>query len=195
LLYYSKSPEPFADKYMPTVIEIDNWNIEVINHIRNMLGITNEVKGDPRLYLEVAWADERKTSTIWDAKYPGSLNSAYGPCPQPGAQGHCGATFFPDAADHASYVSGAPYFNDYTKYPELADHTTRYSQSEGTGGTSARIPWSLRIAMVITNYILGEGISGHAGPALFRNTVGISWGCIPGGQINGGGISFRAKWR
>ena len=48
-----------------------------------------------------------KVMQIWDAKHPGTLNSAYGPCPQPGAQGPCGATFFPDAADCASYVSKA----------------------------------------------------------------------------------------
>jgi hypothetical protein len=160
-----------------------------------MLGIQNRVIPDPRLYLEASWADERKFTTIWDAKYPGVLDTAYGPCSKPSSNGHCGATFFPDAGDRAPYVSGAPYFGDFVKYPELANHSNRMSQSEGTGGTGTRVPWSLRLSTIVWNYINGEGITGHAGPPLFRNTVGMSWRCVPGGQIDGGGIGFRAKWR
>jgi hypothetical protein len=87
-------PLPFADKFAPTVDEIDHWNIKVINHIRDMLGIPNKVTGDPRLYLEVAWADERKFTTIWDTKYPGVFDTAYGPCSKPSSNGHCGAMVF-----------------------------------------------------------------------------------------------------
>lgn len=192
-LYYDDPP--FADKFNPKVIEIDNWNIKVINHIRSLLGIPGKVKPDPRLYLEVAWADERKYSTIWEPKYPGVMNSAYGPCqPQTNPQGHCGESFFPDRGDREKYYQNAPYNNDVSKYPELADHNKRISQASGTGGVGARLPWSMRLAQILTNYILTEGTSGHAGPALYRGNVGMSWRCVPGGQSVGGGMGFRAKW-
>lgn len=188
LLYYSSVPIPFADKFAPTTIEIDEWNIKVINHIRNMLGITKKVTGDPRLFLEATWADERRLSTVWNDKYPGILNSANGPCQIPGSQGHCGATFFPDAQDRQKYILSPPYLNNMEKYPELASYTQRQSKAEGTGGVSNRIPWSLRMAMIVTNYIKDEGTTGHAGPALFRDRVGISWQCTSSG------IGFRGKW-
>lgn len=197
-LYYSKSPPPFADKYQPTVPEIDAWNIEIVNHIRSMLGISEKVIPDARLYLECQWADERKLTTYWDTKYPtGIIGGSYGPCVVNGipGKGHCGASFFPDKQDRDEYISQPPYNNDFSKYPELQNYTDRFSKSEGLGGTNARTPWSMRLAMIITNYILGEGTTGHAGPPLFRNRVGFSWACTPGGQIDGGGISFRGKWR
>jgi hypothetical protein len=111
------SSTPFADKFAPTLVEIDHRNIKVINHIRSMLGNTTKVTGNPRLYLEVAWADERKFGTIWDAKYPRGLNSAYSPCSKPTSKGHCGATFFPDVGDRAPYALAALYFGDFCEIP------------------------------------------------------------------------------
>jgi hypothetical protein len=79
--------KPFADNNNPTVAEIDTWNLEVIRHIRSVLGVkvtTGPTTGlyygkdipiipDARLYLECAWADGRKHSQMWDEIYSGGV--------------------------------------------------------------------------------------------------------------------------
>ena len=60
----------------------------------------NQVKQDHCMFARALWGDERKFSTTWDAKYPGRLDSAAGPCVG-GNNAHCGASFIPDADDQA----------------------------------------------------------------------------------------------
>jgi hypothetical protein len=209
--------QPFADNYNPTVKEIDTWNLEVIRHIRRVLGVTIQsgpllgqpvpILPDPRLYIEAAWADERKHTQKWDVKYPdGVIHNgieyfgwAPGPCYIPGSNppqkptpynAHCGASFTPHGADAHLYRTSAPYFYDLTKYPELGVHGHKASFVEGLSGTGTDVPWSLRLAVIIANFIMSEGTSGHAGPFFSRPWVGMSWKC----DENGKSLAFRGKW-
>ncbi len=79
--------KPFQDNDNPTVAEIDTWNIEVIAHLRRVLGVKNTIGPttgpyyqkdipilpDARLYIEAAWSDGRKYSQIWDEIYSGGV--------------------------------------------------------------------------------------------------------------------------
>ena len=152
-----------------------------------MLGEPVVARNDARLFMEAQWADEMKQTNIWDAKYGDQ-------CP-PGATGHCGATFTPDAEDRVVAIACSPYNSDFVKYPELENYTfQRISKAEQVGGMGTQIPWSLRLGAVMVNYILGEGWSGHAGPFLSRTLFGGSYTCGYGGQSVNGGIGLRSKW-
>jgi hypothetical protein len=191
-LYYNSDPVPFLDKYNPTTIEIDAWNIRSINHVRALLGETVKVQPDARLYLETKWANEMSGGTKWHAKYGDQ-------CGDKG--GHCGADFQPDSADRLAEMSCPPYNLDFVKYPELKDYhifTASQPKNHGTNdspvGTDARVPWSLRMATVMVNQIVKEGYVGHPGPFLTKRFVGMNWSCAPGGQAQMGGVGARLQW-
>lgn len=194
------SLNPFNDVTNPTVEEIEYWNLEVIKHIRALLGNTTPINYNARLFLEATWASERKHTEIWDTKYPNGVPGASsGPCwlsgnPVDTAGGHCGASFFPNQSDRSNYISNAPYLEDFTKYPELENYTLRYSQAEGVTNINANLPWSIKLGFVITNWICSEGLSGHAGPYVgfpnAREEIGISWW-----YSGGSNVSFRGKFR
>lgn len=170
---------PFADNQNPTLAEVEAWNIEVINHIRDLLGIPNRIKADSRLSLEARWADERYFSEYWDTEYPGTLGSAYGPCvaqPTP-INTHCGASFVPSVeAERMEYINADPYFKNYTKYPELQGYETwgsgRASQAESVKAVNTNVPWSVKFASMMAGFICGEGLTGHPGSFLFRDRIG-----------------------
>ena len=83
---------PFADNRHPTVPEIDNWNIRVIQHLRDLVGAKQKVSGLQCLFLEAQFASERQNSRAWDTPtYPGTCLGDKNP--------HCGAGFFPNASD------------------------------------------------------------------------------------------------
>ncbi len=193
---------PFADNTAPTPAEIDAWNIEVIRHFRNMFGNVIPVNPDARLYLEARWASERKRTEYWDSSYPptGSYGDAYGPCWNPPgndvdtAGGHCGASFFPNSTDRSGYISQAPYNNDFATYPELSTYTARRAQAEGLAGVNADLPWSIKLAFIIANWICSEGLSGHPGPYVNPTTARETFGSdfwYTGGST----VYFRGKWR
>jgi hypothetical protein len=227
--------QPFADNQNPTVAEIDNWNMEVIRHIRALFGNTNPAYPDARLFLEARWAAERANTTSWDAQYPldcaggSTVGGPCGPCWANGtrfdtANGHCGAAFWPNNVGLASdrpydgdgdvnnptpervaAIAGAPYNNDFVKYPELGSspihpnytggHTYatwpfRAGNAEGIAGTTAELPWSLKLVTIIVNWICQEGLTGHAGPYIGnRRMFGFSW------WDDGTNVEFRGKSR
>ena len=198
--------KPFADNRNPTVREIEDWNLVAINHIREMLGYPVQVKHDPRLYLEARWADERKFTRDWDNAYPDAMTCsggscigrAPGPCHDAGgnrvdlASNHCGASFFPDPVDREPYISGAPYFGDFVKYPELENYNSRVSKREAVSAVNTDLPWSIKVATMMTSFICGEGTTGHAGSFLEREYVGIHWHIWSDGPT---GTRGRFKWR
>lgn len=193
---------PFADNLNPTPEEIDNWNIEVIRHFRAMLGVSTPVNNDPRLYLEARWADERKYTEAWDSSYPsGTPGGPSGPCWNPPgtpvdiAAGHCGASFFPNPADRATYIAEAPYSNDFAKYPELDPgvYTSRRGQAEGLNAADADLPWSIKLSVMLTHWICNEGLTGHPGPYVNPSTARQWFGCS--WWLNGTVLNFRGKWR
>ena len=202
---------PFADNTNPTPAEIDNWNLEVIRHFRDLIKNPNPllpderpVSFDARLFIEARWADERQRTMYWDADYPTNQDpldpstwNTYGPCWYLGAplvnasSGHCGASFFPNTAKITEAVAAPPYNNDFVKYPELSGYTVRRGNAEGKSGIDANTPWSLKLAVVIANFICTEGTTGHASPFLSsRQTMGFSWW-----YTGGTGMAFRGKYR
>lgn len=186
--------KPFADPTAPTPAEIDNWHVEVIRHFRDMFGNTTPISWNSRLSLECRWSDERKRTTVWDAKYSGTFGSAFGPCGVGDGNAHCGESFFPDAGDRAPYIAAAPFNNDFVTYPELENYTTRYSQAAGLASCDVDLPWSIKFASIVADWICSEYLSGHPGPFVSptsaRQEVGISWWYEAGDKIG-----MRVKWR
>ena len=187
---------PFEDNTAPTIAEIDNWNIEIIKHFRALLGINTPVRKSNKLYLEARWAHERQFTTAWDEKYPeGVLGSTTGPCWDPPgstnpidiAGGHCGEAFFPSAIDRAPYMMN---------YPELENnYTARYSRASGLSGANSDLPWCMKLANIISNYICTEGLEGHSGPyvnpATSREEFGCSWWMSSPTDTR---VAYRGKW-
>lgn len=189
LLQRYREVQPFADEVNPTVEEIDMWNLEVINHFRKLLGVPGTMLPDARLYIECRLADERKYTTAWDAAYPS------GTCP-PGSGAHCGWRFFPSAGERAPYIADIPYNNDFVKYPELDGYTMLYNQSEGIAPVHHWIPWGVKLAHILTQWICTEGIVGHPGPYFGnppRAYVGMSWWYNP--PATGGAVFYRGEYR
>lgn len=188
LLQRYREVQPFADEVNPTVDEIDAWNLEVIAHFRRLLGVPGTMQPDARLYIECRLSDERKYTTAWNALYPD------GTCTPGGA--HCGWTFFPSASERAPYIAGAPYNNDFLKYPELDGYTIKRGFVEGISAAHHWIPWGIKLAHILTQWICTEGLTGHPGPYFApspRATIGMSWWYNP--PNTGGAVFYRAQYR
>ncbi|MEQ8548676.1 MAG: hypothetical protein RIC03_12240 [Cyclobacteriaceae bacterium] len=177
--------KPFADNKNPTKAEVDEWHRIAINHVRALVGYTSEdrqVKKDHCLFARALWGDERKFTTMWDAKYPGNMGSAAGPC-QGSGNAHCGASFIPNADDQAPY---------------LHDHHTVCTAGQGAegvfNGPKSNIPWSLKWSRGFCNTLIAEGFwGGHVGPWFHRETFGFSfWDNDPSNNNNN--AILRAKW-
>lgn len=174
---------PFADPTNPTVAEIDAWNIEVIRHLRKLVGNTIPVDPDPRLYLECQWSDERAYTRAWDAMYPGTNNSAYGPCVA-FTNEHCGSTFIPNATDQLPYLA---------QYSGLAPFA-HIGGAEDIGPVNTNVPWALKIVQRISNWVCTEGTTGHAGPFFSRTKVGMSFYTPVTGGVPDATTYARFKW-
>jgi hypothetical protein len=200
---------PFSDVTAPTIAEIDAWNIEVIKHIRALVGNTTPVSNDARLYLEARWSSERKFTQYWDSDYPASeyvckdanknivdcTGRAPGPCFLGGVEydlagGHCGDSFFPDASDRTPYIQAYP----PSTHPELVTYNSRSSEATSAGwGSNRDIPWSIRLAVAMVGTICNEGIYGHAGPMIgpeAKRLYGNAWW----DKGTGTTVHLRNKW-
>ncbi len=176
---------PFADEANPTKAEVDEWHRIAINHVRSLVGYTSEdrqVTKDHCMFARALWGDERKFTTMWDAKYPGVEGSAAGPC-QGSTNAHCGASFIPDLDDQAAYL------------PAGHPGCTAAAGSEGVfSGPKSDIPWAIKWSRGLCNTLLAEGFwGGHVGPWFHREKFGFSfWDNDP--QDNGNNAILRAKW-
>jgi len=166
---------PFKDEAHPTVHEWELWNDLVLNHFRFLSGLSPAYPS-PELYIMCAWTRERKTTTMWDSKYPGTFDSAYGPCVG-GTNLHCGTTFKPSDLDDQS-----PYWNEvFTKYPKVVvpPLITLNQGSEAVtvwyNGT-AMTALSRNIRNLVRSARDGTQIGGHAGPYCFRSLYGLAIG-------------------
>lgn len=176
-----ESTLPFADEYNPTPSELERWNDLVINHFRTLLGLNPAVPMQ-ELFIRSKWSDERKTTSLWDTSYPGTLDSAYGPCIG-GTNTHCGSLFVPGYSDQL------PYWNDWNyNYPCFPEHPEigTYAESEAIGtwwnGTAVT-----SMSRVLRNLVRNGNTSGHAGPFLFRPYYGYSIGGVSA-------TNLRSKW-
>lgn len=177
--YYSFDPPPFADPYYPTVGEVDNWNIEVIRHFRRLIGNTTPLSPNRCLFLRAHWNTERKYSTYWDAAYPGTYDSAYGPCFNNGVlgpNGHCGASFIPSAEDQVPYLEGG-------------GSCSSTGGSEGVRNIKKDLAWSIRMSEIIYLWLGEDGLGGHTGPFRQRTQAGFSFHCWDSTWL-----VFRGKW-
>jgi hypothetical protein len=176
---------PFKDNKNPTKAELDEWHRVAINHIRALVGYTSadrQVQKDQCMFKRAHWGDERKFTTMWDAKYPGTNGSAAGPC-QGSKNAHCGASFIPSAEDQA------PYFGE----TKLVCKAT--AGSEGVfSGPKSNIPWSLKWSRAFCNTLAAEGFwGGHTGPWFHREKFGFSFWDSDANNNNSMAV-LRAKW-
>ena len=80
-VFYANNP--FADNRKPTKAEVDNWHRIALNHVRALIGYTapeRQAKNDICMSARSLWGQQRRFTTQWDAQYPGTVDSAYGPC-------------------------------------------------------------------------------------------------------------------
>lgn len=173
------SVQPFRDVSNPTVSEFELWNDKVLNLFRQMSGLPPATMSR-ELFIMNKWSKERKTTTMWDSEYPGTFDSAYGPCVG-GTNLHCGSTFKP-----ALQEEQAPYWNDYYySYPCMPPHDliTLNQASEAitvwyNGNAFSAMSRNLRKLM--EGAASGLEITGHAATFARRSLYGLNVG--------------RAKW-
>jgi hypothetical protein len=172
---------PFKDNQNPTVAEIEDWNIEIIRHFRRLLGFnqtTHPVYNHKCTYLRAAWSEERARSNHWTATYPGTLDSAAGPCTIPfSSNAHCGGGFILTPADQAPYLC-----------PANMAACTAQGGAEGIQSINTDIPWSIKIGRIIGTFLNSDGIGAHTGPFIGREYFGSAW------YMTGGSTVFRGKW-
>ncbi|MBN2823752.1 MAG: hypothetical protein JXQ76_00390 [Campylobacterales bacterium] len=182
-LFYQHNP--FADNNNPTKAEVDEWHRIAINHIRALVGYTDEnrqVKKDHCMFARALWGQERKYTTKWDDKYPGTEGSAYGPC-QNSNNAHCGATFIPDYEDQIPYL------------PEGHLGCSIAAGAEGVSSApKSNIPWSIKWSRAFCGYLGSEGFwGGHVGPFFHREKFGFSFWDNDSTNNNNNAI-LRGKW-
>jgi hypothetical protein len=155
--------QPFVDEQFPTIAEYEFWSGVVLNHFRFLSGL-DPVELNRDLFLQVTWASERKTTTYWDTLYPGTLDSANGPCVG-GTSIHCGATFVPSYSDRTPYYTCVPQ-TDLTTMSQAEAILTSYN------GT-AIIQMSRNLNQYFRDAESGIKISGHSATFAFRSKVGF----------------------
>jgi hypothetical protein len=155
--------QPFADEGNPTVAEYEFWSDIVFNHFRHLSGL-QPAQMDRDLFLQVTWSLERKATTYWDTNYPGTLDSAYGPC-FGGTGLHCGATFVPSTIDRT------PYYTCRQQVP-LATMSQAEAILTSYNGTAV-VQMSRNLNQYFRNAESGIKISGHSATFAFRSKYGF----------------------
>ncbi len=161
--------QPFADPKNPTAAELDEWHLQVVRLLRNLIGKTTPVDNVECFYKRAQWYSEKKYSTYWDSKYPNHASCG----PTPG--GHCGFTFEPDCTEQ-----NAVYGSCCQPAPAV----------EGVGSVDKNLPWSVKLSNVIKNMICADGLTNHGGPWTNSRQMGLSFIIIPGTEK----IEFRGVW-
>ena len=162
---------PFVDVKNPTPMEIDLWNVEVINHFRDLLGIKARMEPVKCLYLGSQWATERKHTTVWDKSYPDGV------CGD-GSGGHCGWKFAPKSRDD--------------KDPYGSNCRWNVVSTEGLTGVHTGVPWSMKMSTILGHLVCQEKFNGHVIPFWSSNYwgVGMSFKYNPNGWTQ-----VRLQWR
>jgi len=169
---------PFADPVNPTKAEVDNWHRIAVNHVRAMVGYTEEeyqIQPDKCLHIRALWSDERKNTRMWDDDYPGGCEGTTNP--------HCGAGFIPSVEDQQPYL------------PDDIDSCGSTAGSEGIfNSAKSNIPWSIKWARPFCYTLGAEGFwGGHTGPWFHRPKFGWSWWDGDPDNSNSN-ANLRTKW-
>jgi len=98
---------PFVDSSNPLVQEVEEWNRVVIQHFRNLLGVSQSIANRQENFISAKFAEERNKTSLWDIAYPGTCPSWTGPC-YCTSDYHCGDGFVPTSSSHQ-----LPYWNQY----------------------------------------------------------------------------------
>eukprot|EP00554_Chaetoceros_debilis_P008578 CAMPEP_0194104764 /NCGR_PEP_ID=MMETSP0150-20130528/5059_1 /TAXON_ID=122233 /ORGANISM="Chaetoceros debilis, Strain MM31A-1" /LENGTH=660 /DNA_ID=CAMNT_0038792405 /DNA_START=67 /DNA_END=2049 /DNA_ORIENTATION=+ len=170
---------PFADITNPTKAEVDLWHTIALNHVRALVGYTEEeyiIRPNRCLHLRALWCDEKFRTRKWDTtEYPERCESSNNP--------HCGAGFIPSVEDQQPYL------------PEDITSCPKRSGSEGLfSAAKSNIPWSMKWARPFCATLGGEGFwGGHTGPWFHRSEFGWGWwdGDADNFNVNAG---LRTKW-
>lgn len=161
-LYEAK--KPFCDPDNPTVYEIEQWNLEVIRHLRKVMGITTPVVYMKELFVKSRLSDEKKFSSYWNEGVMCNPDKYWGDFNNPTETPHCGFGFIPkDQTKYEKYFDGQP------------KTTTNSMSAEGIFGFSLEEPWSTKLMTIIYNTMISEGYCGHSGNFTFSEKIGMTW--------------------
>jgi len=170
---------PFANNTNPKKAEVDEWHRIAINHVRALIGYTSEdrkIKKDQCMFARSLWGQQRKSTTMWDTKYPDGI------CEE-GSSSHCGHSFIPDAADQVAYLP--------------AGHSPCFKVQGAEGifsGPKSNIPWSVKFSRAFCITLMQEGFwGGHTGPWFHREKFGFSF-WDPDANNKQSNAVLRAKW-
>jgi hypothetical protein len=162
--------KPFADVSNPTVREIEDWHVEVINLLRRMTTLRSNdaptIKKDANLFLAANFSDERRESTIWDEAYPDKK------CLKPTNDSHCGYNWFPNPMDQQ------PYFEQEGQ--KAISNTAEFfpaGSSEGVFSVGKEYNWSVKLAKIFYDTMRNESDNWHMGPPFGRSRMGSSFYC------------------
>ena len=170
---------PFSDIVNPTKAEVDNWHMIAVNHVRAMVGYTEDeyqIQPDKCLHIRAMWSDERMNTRKWDTDdYPGTCLETTNP--------HCGAGFMPSKEDQQPYL------------PDDIDECPKLAGSEGIfNSAKSNIPWSIKWARPFCYTLGAEGFwGGHTGPWFHRGRFGWSW-WDPEPDNTNSNVNLRTKW-
>lgn len=176
---------PFHDLTNPTKAEVDEWHRIAINHVRALVGYTapeRQVQKDHCMFARALWGNQRKNTDMWDQAYPGTFDSAAGPCVG-GSNPHCGASFIPSPEDQKPYL------------PEGHPSCTAGAGAEGVfGAPKSDIPWSVKWSRAVCYTLGSEGFwGGHTGPFFHREKFGFDFWDADQNDRRSNAI-LRGKW-
>lgn len=169
-LYYEHLP--FEDPANPKPSEVENWFALTINLFRKLVGLTDMIELDQELFIKARFSMERQFTPYWDS-YPGTLDSAYGPCAALSSQIHCGESFVPSDASQQR-----PYWNGYYCNPAVP---TPPLLTETVGGAAEVSVFPLSsmfyaFSRKLRDYIkTPTGYGGHFGPYIYRSKFGFAF--------------------
>jgi hypothetical protein len=166
-----KLESPFKDKENPTRTEMDKYNQQILNQIRENLGIPQPgIRSDNCLFARALWSDEY----MFDPSTNCNGNS------------HCGAPL--DISKPGNWREYVPEWQAANNNYCL--HNTIKGAAEGIAGTNMNTIWPERLQKVMCQFIAQDGLVAHGGPIRGRQLFGVSFWLTD----SSGNIQVRLKW-
>ena len=154
--------KPFKDNNNPTVEEIELWFVEVVNHLRRLLGIQEMVIAKPMLSIISRVSSELSYTSEW--------NSCNNPCVSKPDDTHCGMFWKPPESCASKYNT---YKTGYCEGTDFSSNQANYW--EGWYPLFDRLPWSLVFITHWRETMMTEGLDGvHVNPFLTQSEIGFT---------------------